>query len=764
MNANPYADSAPEYLHAGYSPIPLPYGKKHPPLAGLTGYAGAFVMADDVAKFAKLGPRNVGLRLPQDVLGIDVDAYDDKVGAETLAEAEARLGTLPPTWRSTSRDDDPVSGIRLYRVPVGRQWADRVGPDDGNVEVIHHGHRYVVAAPSVHPDRREYGWWDSDGLPATEPPKTDELAELPPAWVAELDRGNAGDRDPKADLTQSDAWIWLEGLSDGLPCRSVTTVLDEAAEAFEEAGSRHNIARRHALRLVRLGEQGHVGVRVGLDTLEAMFAAALAGDRDEGGEWGRMVSGAVALAVASPTPDDRRGCCSTRSTAAEDFAEGAQRLWSATATLSDIRQAARAQVVGPEALLAVVLARVLAELPPRVMLPPVVGGPASLNLGVALVGRSGGGKSALLTVSRRFLGLLGADQVQRERNVGSGEGMAETFLYDEQVVGPRGGMQKTGRKLLIADPRRLLIADEVAQLDAITNRSGATFAPTLRSALTGGALGQENASADRRRHVPEGVYRLVLLLGVQPTRSGALLKDADAGTPQRLVWVPVGDPDAPDDPEPWPDLPDWFLPDELPDQIDYPDHIRAEVRAARLARLRDEDADDREGHMLLLRLKVATALALLHGEVAITDLWWELAGYIVERSMATQAACAAALADEAATSRRNLGRLDSIRAEGAAEYRNERAEAGAAAIWRKVHKHANGAKDGNDQKHEPDEGCTGRCIGKALQNFPDRAELRDAATAHADDAGWIEARGERWFPGESRPAQSHPMRPGRREE
>ncbi len=48
------------------------------------------------------GGGNVGLRLPECVLGIDVDAYAGKSGAATLAEAEARLGALPLTWRSTA--------------------------------------------------------------------------------------------------------------------------------------------------------------------------------------------------------------------------------------------------------------------------------------------------------------------------------------------------------------------------------------------------------------------------------------------------------------------------------------------------------------------------------------------------------------------------------------------------------------------------------------------------------------------------------------
>jgi hypothetical protein len=83
-------------------------------------------------------------------------------------------------------------------------------------------------------------------------------------------------------------------------------------------------------------------------------------------------------------------------------------------------------------------------------------------------------------------------------------------------------------------------------------------------------------------------------------------------------------------------------------------------------------------------------------------------------------------------------------------------EAAAAAIWRKVDKHASGSRDGNDQSHEPADGCTARCISKALQNFADREDLRDRALAHAVDADWIDEREGRWVPGTSQPADPKP--------
>ncbi len=163
----PYAEAAMTYLSRGWAPIPLAPGTKSPPPAGWTGYDAPVPSGADVAEWSANGHGggNVALRMPETVIGIDVDSYGGKPGAETLAEAEARLGPLPPTPVSTSRDDG-VSGIRFYSVPAGRCWADVLGP---GVEIIHHGHRYAVVAPSIHPEGRPYGWWD-DGQQVTGPP------------------------------------------------------------------------------------------------------------------------------------------------------------------------------------------------------------------------------------------------------------------------------------------------------------------------------------------------------------------------------------------------------------------------------------------------------------------------------------------------------------------------------------------------------------------------------------------------------------------
>lgn len=328
---------------------------------------------------------------------------------------------------------------------------------------------------------------------------------------------------------------------------------------------------------------------------------------------------------------------------------------SSTPILDHIRQAAHARLVSAPALLAYVLGRVLLDVPVSVQLPPTIGSPASLNLGVAVVGGSGSGKSALLDVSRELLGMTGLDQLTCEKQIGSGEGLIQTFLRRDK---------ETKTLVLDDDPRRLILVDEIDQLGALGQRSGATIGPTIRSALTGGQLGTENADMDRKRNVPAKSYRLVLFAGVQPTRSAALLEDSDAGTPQRFVWVPAADPTIPDAEVPWPGALDWSPP-EVKGFLDYPDHIKAVVRKARLAQQRG-GGDELDGHLILLRLKLAGALALLHGETSITDQWWELAGRLVTASRSLQERCKAVIAAEG--QRRSTGAaIAATRAQDAAE-------------------------------------------------------------------------------------------------
>jgi hypothetical protein len=185
-----YGDVAVYYLERLGPVIPLPRGKKHPPLKGFTGRSGRPPTRDEIEAWCwRSGDGNVAFPLPPGMAGIDVDDYADKHGAATLAEAEERWGRLPPTVRSQNRNDG-VSGIKLFRMPLGVELHGNVEfPElhlDG-IDVIQHHHRYLVVWPSIHPSGRLYVWFDErTDMVLGEPPRSNDVPELPAAWVEAL--------------------------------------------------------------------------------------------------------------------------------------------------------------------------------------------------------------------------------------------------------------------------------------------------------------------------------------------------------------------------------------------------------------------------------------------------------------------------------------------------------------------------------------------------------------------------------------------------
>jgi hypothetical protein len=191
---------------------------------------------------------------------------------------------------------------------------------------------------------------------------------------------------------------------------------------------------------------------------------------------------------------------------------------------------------------------------------------------------------------------------------------------------------------------RLFTVDEGETLQRLTERSGQTLATTLRTALTGGRLGTSNSKAGantHQRHVPAGSYRLGFSVSLHPTTAGVLLgvENEDVGLPQRFVWAWADVetlPDRAEDLPAWPGSLDWSLPDDLESgDIEYPESIAAQIRQERLDAAKGR-IDALRAHGNLTRLKVAFALALLHGETTITEQWWRLAGRLLEASFAVQ--------------------------------------------------------------------------------------------------------------------------------
>jgi len=307
--AGPFGRAAQLYRDAGWQgtlPLGPRPGMKSPPPKGWTGHGAPYPSGADVAAWADdFGDRNIGIRMPDGVIGLDIDAgyVKDgilKRGDESLAALEARLGPLPPTWVSSARP--APSGIRWFRVPAGSVFP---GEAAKFIEIIQAGHRFAVVWPSTNPDAdgAPYRWRSPDGAEVDDVPHPATLTPLPAAWVEGLARTEAVAG--KADLTGGAQGAYLSAMREGDPCPVVTVTRDKYLNALvTDAGSRHEVARDGLSALVRLGGEGHRGARAAAAALAAAFTEAVGEARAvQGGELSRLAEGAVNLAAkANPQP------------------------------------------------------------------------------------------------------------------------------------------------------------------------------------------------------------------------------------------------------------------------------------------------------------------------------------------------------------------------------------------------------------------------------------------------------------------------------
>lgn len=286
-------------------------------------------------------------------------------------------------------------------------------------------------------------------------------------------------------------------------------------------------------------------------------------------------------------------------------------FWTSRPELAHIRDFARARRAGPWATLGVILAKVIAEVPPQLMLPPLIGGAVSLNFYIGLVGPPGKGKG---TAERAANEALTNFRI-RPLPPGSGEGIGHYFAKRT-----KDGLERIAEQVFLSAP-------EINTLEALHGRQSSTLFPELRKGYFGELLGFGYADEKKRLNLDEHSYRLCLSVGIQPNHAGVLLNDADAGTPQRFLWLPTNDPYAPraqpTEPPRWQWQPPTFA---GVTHMTVCQEARAVIDEQRLRDLWDtSDSDDMTAHRNLARLKVAAALAILAGRIDITNEDWTLA-------------------------------------------------------------------------------------------------------------------------------------------
>lgn len=323
---SPYAKATGPLVLNGWWPLPLPArSKKHPP-KGYTGADGRQPSVDDLNTWMRTSPDgNVAVRLPPDVVGIDVDAYGDKPGWQTFQQLQHDHGALPASVIVTSRDDGH-SGIRLFRLPDGVDQA-RFRTGWPGIEILRYGHRYVIAPPSIHPDTGQpYQCIDetTGEVLASLPPKTD-LPLLPDTWAAACTKADRESTayDPSVRAVPSQVSTGVHG-DPYAPCKAMSAALADILEQHAGGGSRHDVATAGALRLARLADLGHHGGTYALDRLGREHVNAISSDRASRGEavreWASIVESALDRVAETPTPEAAKGCCGPDSLAARQTA------------------------------------------------------------------------------------------------------------------------------------------------------------------------------------------------------------------------------------------------------------------------------------------------------------------------------------------------------------------------------------------------------------------------------------------------------------
>jgi hypothetical protein len=462
----------------------------------------------------------------------------------------------------------------------------------------------------------------------------DRLAEI---GIPEEDEDKRGPEQVRELLSDPVDWTFVDN-----SCGYISTLLDGLpGDGPKPGGGRHQWLLKQAVRLAcarRLGCLAEADYRRAGQLLAQRLTQLRAATGEQVGRF--EVANALKFGVevtAGKTEVQARaelgGHRHDDATEAFSMSAGDDDLvfWSQTEVLAHIHAFARSRGASPYAALGTVLRRAIGCVEPYVVLPATVGGQVSLNLFTAPVGASGAGKDTANEAGRDAIkfGHQAGDAFLDHPDAalihpGTGEGLARGFA---------------GRGSTPGETRAHLQVPDVGTLEALAGRKGQTLVGQLLAAYMGQPLGFTNNAKDTTTAVGAHKYRLCLSVGVQPENAGFFLSRDSHGFPQRFLWLPTTDPGAPRD---RPDPIDPFLID-LPDfpleegaerfEMPIPPAVVDEIWLHRWRVLTGvEGVDPLDGHLKLTQLKVAAAVAILHGHNRVTDQAWRIAGQLIKVS------------------------------------------------------------------------------------------------------------------------------------
>ena len=157
-----------------------------------------------------------------------------------------------------------------------------------------------------------------------------------------------------------------------------------------------------------------------------------------------------------------------------------------------------------------------------------------------------------------------------------------------------------------------------------------------------------------------------------------------------------------------------------------PNDVAEAIREKRRAVVRG-NGDPLDGHLMLTRLKVAAALAVLDGRTAVNRDDWRLSSYVMQRSKQSRDECVAALKSVETAKARERGQLDEERAQAREHRKLDRV---ANWIVEKVEANPRGVTEGWLRRN---------MAGRDRDSF-------EAALGAAISSGRVEQSGEEIFP------------------
>lgn len=311
-------------------------------------------------------------------------------------------------------------------------------------------------------------------------------------------------------------------------------------------------------------------------------------------------------------------------------------FWYSRPELKSVYENSRRTMIAPWTALGLALCRSLVSIPYWVQYQSFMGF-APLNIGAVFIGDSGGGKSrlsGLVDASLPFVGMYVPDFKMYE--VGSGEAIADVYAHPAEKDDFERGIFRGDLVWHNQSHARMFAFDEVGRMFKMGNRdSGSTIFEYVKSGLSGGPLGRHLAKGAGTQLNP-GEYRFAFTTNAQPSRSGVLLNqdEIEGGFPGRLLWFETRDPravieqdESPIVPYPIPSI-DWRdirVIDRLP-QMD-------EAHRRDRALYHTDQRDPLDGHLNLLRAKVAIALMRLNSRTELNDEDWDLSGVVMDESV-----------------------------------------------------------------------------------------------------------------------------------